>query len=777
MRYLLACTMAFLLSFLFAKAQEKDSVLTARRLGPTDVKAPEVQEGNTVISASRFAQSIDELPVTAYVITGEEIRENGYITLVDALKHVPGLRVSQPGTGFEGETFLMRGLLGNYYTKILINNIPIQPSVLGGLPIGEQLPIAQAERIEIIFGPASSLYGPDAMAGVINIILEESAQTVLARANLHMGRDGRRHVSLLAGGKLGSSKNVLNYNFFMNFGLRDDLNVKNNEDSVYAPINFLNLPENLERAIAQDPTLFNELVGELATGYQGTAYQPKMGAFPHQSYLFGFQANFRGLEFSFLEMYRRDFSALGRTPLLFDYSNPETFIGEKIQRFSLSLRSEKGRWSDQANVAYTRYRRDPLSSMGTNFDNGHNGRAYIYSASDDIFGEYFGSYSLSKRSEITVGASYTLSGNLPQVNDQGEPFNEAHYSPFTTEAPPAHPVMGDFGLHPIVYSNLGGFAQFYHNAPKFNATVGWRFDYHSLYGGNSYLRAAGLYRLGKRGALRGSVGFAVKAPSPNQIYASLAFLESPDTPMQSRIQYEQIPNLGLNPENLYALELGYRHKFGKKVRLDLQMFSNTITQQITGAFRPVDTLQYPRANNPFGGVPEARQYVNDANSSAVLIAFQAFVQARELLGRWRLKAVWGITLASGLEILPETGETIPAYRQQPERMTQWRISFWPLKNVFFHTELVSMSSWYRRYIPNEEAFNAPESKIPGYSTADFLLGYQLKKQLRFFVRLNNAFDIQHGGLDAEGLDIDLPYNPQRRRHVRIGITFEPTRRK
>jgi outer membrane receptor protein involved in Fe transport len=88
-----------------------------------------------------------------------------------------------------------------------------------------------------------------------------------------------------------------------------------------------------------------------------------------------------------------------------------------------------------------------------------------------------------------------------------------------------------------------------------------------------------------------------------------------------------------------------------------------------------------------------------------------------------------------------------------------------------------MSSWYRRYIPNEEAFNAPESKIPGYSTADFLLGYQLKKQLRFFVRLNNAFDVQHGGLDAEGLDVDLPYNPQRRRHVRIGITFEPTRRK
>ena len=44
---------------------------------------------------------------------------------------------------------------------------PVRPSVVGAMPIGSQLPIRQAERIEVIYGPAATIYGADAASGVI----------------------------------------------------------------------------------------------------------------------------------------------------------------------------------------------------------------------------------------------------------------------------------------------------------------------------------------------------------------------------------------------------------------------------------------------------------------------------------------------------------------------------------------------------------------------------------------------------------------------------------
>ena len=87
----------------------------------SDSLAPDAQ----VSAASRSLQNISELPFSIHVIQREEIINNGYITLVDALKSMPGIRVSQPGSALEGETFTMRGLLGNTYAKILVNGNPI----------------------------------------------------------------------------------------------------------------------------------------------------------------------------------------------------------------------------------------------------------------------------------------------------------------------------------------------------------------------------------------------------------------------------------------------------------------------------------------------------------------------------------------------------------------------------------------------------------------------------------------------------------------------------
>src|SRR4030042_4502329 len=141
-----------------------------------------------VISASRSSKSIAELPITIYVVTREEIIKNHYNSLIDIIESLPGVRISQPGSGELGESFELRGLVGNLYTMILINGLPIKPSAVIGMPIGSQLPVRQAERIEVIYGPAAAVYGADAVSGVINIIPKEADKGTFVMGDISLGQ-------------------------------------------------------------------------------------------------------------------------------------------------------------------------------------------------------------------------------------------------------------------------------------------------------------------------------------------------------------------------------------------------------------------------------------------------------------------------------------------------------------------------------------------------------------------------------------------------------------
>ncbi|MCK5168532.1 MAG: TonB-dependent receptor plug domain-containing protein, partial [Bacteroidales bacterium] len=189
------------------------SFLKRDLLGLENIRELEDTSGIKVISASRSAKNIEDLPITIYVITHEEIQRNHYTTLADILKYLPGIRVSQPGSGETGEIFQFRGLIGNYYTKILVNNLPIKPTVVNGMPLGAQLPIRQAERIEIIYGPAAAIYGADAVTGVINIITKESDKGTFVRGDILLGSD-YNYINFMVGGKAGKNKNIMQYSFY-----------------------------------------------------------------------------------------------------------------------------------------------------------------------------------------------------------------------------------------------------------------------------------------------------------------------------------------------------------------------------------------------------------------------------------------------------------------------------------------------------------------------------------------------------------------------------------
>jgi outer membrane receptor for ferrienterochelin and colicins len=132
-----------------------------------------------VYSASKHMQNASEAPASVTVVTSEEIRKFGYRNLADILRSVPGFYVTYD----RDYTFVgVRGFgrLGDWNSRILvlIDGHRINNNVLGQAMLGNEflVDVDMIERVEIVCGPSSSLYGANAFFAVINVITRPSKE-------------------------------------------------------------------------------------------------------------------------------------------------------------------------------------------------------------------------------------------------------------------------------------------------------------------------------------------------------------------------------------------------------------------------------------------------------------------------------------------------------------------------------------------------------------------------------------------------------------------------
>src|SRR5690554_3200178 len=142
--------------------------------------AQEVKKLDTVVvTASGFEQNIADAPASISVITREDLEKQSYTTVLDAVENIPGVYTTGGGGA---QDVSIRGM-SQSYTLYLIDGRPVSAgrSVnTNGQDSGKQIalpPLAMIERIEVIRGPMSSLYGSEAMGGVINIITRKVTDT------------------------------------------------------------------------------------------------------------------------------------------------------------------------------------------------------------------------------------------------------------------------------------------------------------------------------------------------------------------------------------------------------------------------------------------------------------------------------------------------------------------------------------------------------------------------------------------------------------------------
>src|SRR5690554_3504627 len=131
-----------------------------------------------VVSAAGYEQKITDAPASISVITSEDLQKKPYANLLDAVKDIEGVDIGETTDKSGQGTVSIRGM-GADYTQVLIdgkrqnNNGDIYPNGFGGLQFANIPPLSMVERIEVIRGPMSTLYGADAMGGVINIITKK----------------------------------------------------------------------------------------------------------------------------------------------------------------------------------------------------------------------------------------------------------------------------------------------------------------------------------------------------------------------------------------------------------------------------------------------------------------------------------------------------------------------------------------------------------------------------------------------------------------------------
>jgi vitamin B12 transporter len=119
-----------------------------------------------VVTATRSPLLAERAPSSVTVLTGDALRQQGITTVADALRQVPGLSLAQTGSYGGATSLFVRGGESKF-TKVLVDGVPVNDA--GGAFDFSSLTMDNLDRIEIVRGPASVLYGSDAVAGVVQL--------------------------------------------------------------------------------------------------------------------------------------------------------------------------------------------------------------------------------------------------------------------------------------------------------------------------------------------------------------------------------------------------------------------------------------------------------------------------------------------------------------------------------------------------------------------------------------------------------------------------------
>jgi iron complex outermembrane receptor protein len=175
-----------------------------------------------VISVSKKEQKLAKTGAAIFVITQEDIRRSGATSIPDLLRMVPGVNVAR--VDHSTWAVSVRGLNDNYANKVLVlidGRSVYHPVFSGVIWYAQEMPLENIERIEVIRGPGGTVWGANAMNGVINIITKSAKDTPGGLIRAGGGSNSQTDGLVQYGGKIGQTGNYRVYGRYANLGKSD----------------------------------------------------------------------------------------------------------------------------------------------------------------------------------------------------------------------------------------------------------------------------------------------------------------------------------------------------------------------------------------------------------------------------------------------------------------------------------------------------------------------------------------------------------------------------
>ncbi len=483
---------------------------------------------------------IKKAPSVATVITAEDIRNMGARNLSEVLDTVPGLHVSKSGQNMAPE-FWFRGISTTFtpQTLFMVNGTSTKSVVRGdNHTVWGEYPIHAIERIEVIRGPGSALYGADAFSGVINIITKKADENTLNEFGAKVGSFDTVNTWFNGQFSLGSWKVAANFEYLSSDGYKGIIDAdaqsaidQFGESPISLAPGYLNVGfDALDIWFSAENDLFNIDLGFQERGDVGTGQGPTEVLDSNGRY-----GNYKKVvNVSFKEQAVLD----------------DLFIAGKVSYYGSNQEIEKDLVLFPKGAFNGSFPEGLIGNPGWEEETTHvelNARYSGFASTDISFGSGYERQNLYKVTESkNFYADFSPRPNgVEDVSDTAEVFMpEADRESY------------------FVY--IQGVMQL---APDWELTAGGRFDDYTDIGSTINPRLALVWSTSLNLTTKLLYGRAFRAPS----FAELLTLNNPVA----------LGNANLSPENIDTLELAFNYSYSPKLSFDFNLYRYEIEDLIT----------------------------------------------------------------------------------------------------------------------------------------------------------------------------------------------------